>query len=100
MLDGRSQDSVCAAAGSLRHGGAPQGEIVTFRAATGEDDLCGATAQDARHGFPGVFDGGFGLLAPKVDGRWITEGLCEIGEHDVEHARVDGGCGRVVEIDA
>ena len=74
--------------------------IVGFGAAAGEENLLGARADERGHLFAGGLDGSASLLAESVDRRSVAEFAGEVGEHRVEHFRLDGGGGVVIEIDA
>jgi len=76
------------------------GVIVGFGAAAGEDDFLGTRADERGDLFTGRFDSGASALARSVDGGSIGEFAGEIGQHNVEHFRLDGCGGVEIEIDA
>ncbi len=76
------------------------GVVVGFGAAAGEDDLLGAGADQGSDLLTRCFHGGAGFLAWGVDGSGVGEFRGEIGQHGVEHFRLDGSGGVEVEVDA
>ena len=50
--------------------------------------------------FPGLLHRAASILADSMNGRCIAEVDGEIGEHRVEHFRIDGSGGVEVEVDA
>ena len=76
------------------------GVIVGLGATAGEDDLLGAGSYQRGDLFAGGLDGGAGFLAGGVNGRGIAKFGGEIGQHRVEHFRLDGCRGVVIEVDA
>ncbi len=41
---------------------------------------------------------GFGFLPKTVNGRWIPKSLTEIRKHRIEHTRVNGSSGSIIQI--
>ena len=79
-------------------GGALDGEVVGFGAATREDDL-GRTGPDgSRHPIAGVLDPLPGLAPEPMDGGGIPEILGEPRDHGLPSLRDDGRSSRIIEI--
>lgn len=74
--------------------------IVGFSAAAREDNLLGTAANKGGNLFAGGFDSGAGTLTWRVDGGRVAEFPGEIGKHRVEHRRLDGRRGVVVQVHA
>src|ERR1700761_9198783 len=74
-------------------------QVVALCAAAGEDNLCGAAAQQAGDLVPGALDGGAGPLAMEVYGRCIAELLGEPGTHGREDLWRERGRGIGVHVD-
>ena len=83
-----------------RGGRAAQGQVVGLGSSAREDDLGGRGAHEGRHLRAGVLDGGPRPLAEPVEARGVAEAAFEPGPHRLEHARVEGRRGVVVEVDA
>src|SRR5579872_3524722 len=62
-------------------------QIVSFRAAAGEDDLRRSAAKQARNGFPGSFHRGPGMLSMMMNGRSVAELIKIIRTHCFEDLR-------------
>jgi hypothetical protein len=76
-----------------------QRRVVTLRAAAGEDDFVVELRAEQRLHLPARrLDGAADLRAEGVDGRRVAELLGEEWQHGRHHARIDAGCGVVVEI--
>src|SRR5215469_15584583 len=74
--------------------------IVGFRAAAGEENLLGPSANERGNLLARSLDGSAGVLAKRVDGGGVAEFDREIGKHGVEDFGLDrGGC-VVIEVDA
>ena len=78
---------------------AEDGVVVGFRAAAGEYDLLRPRADQGGDFFPSSLDGGSRPLAKGVDGGGVAVLTREIGKHGVEHRRLNGRRGIVVEVD-
>src|SRR5260370_41461644 len=74
--------------------------IVGLGAAAGEDDLLRAGADEGGNLFAGGFDRGAGTLTGSVDRSGVSEFRGKIGQHRVEHFRLDGCGGVKIEVDA
>jgi len=100
VLDGAGDQGERAVvdAGILSH--APQRQVVTFGAAAGEDDLVRVAVEPPGYRFAGLFDGLLGLAPEAMHRQRIAILFGEIGQHHLQHARVEGRCSAVVQIDA
>src|SRR5260370_5387164 len=74
--------------------------IVGLGAAAGEDDLLRAGADEGGNLFAGSFDRTAGTLPGSVDRSGVSEFRGKIGQHRVEHFRLDGRGGVKIEVDA
>jgi hypothetical protein len=79
---------------------AENGGIIGFRAAAGEHNFGGTSAEERGYGFASLLDGVAGSLAKLVHGTWIAEFSPEVREHGLEHLRMHRRGGVMVEIDA
>ncbi len=74
--------------------------IVGFGAAASEDDFLGPRADEGSDLLAGGFHSAAGTLTGSVDGSSVAKLLGEIGQHGVEHFRLDRRGGVEIEIDA
>ena len=75
-------------------------EVVGLRRAAREDDLARVRADHRRDLFSGGLDGLRRVAAEGVvAARRVAEALLEEGEHRVQHARIQGSRGVVIEVD-
>lgn len=100
VLDGGGDDVVPAAAGALREGGAPDGCVIGFGAAGGEDDLAGRSSEEVGDGLAGGMDSAASFLALEVNAGGVAPVGGEEGEHGFDDAGIRGGGRGVVEVDA
>ena len=75
-------------------------KIVALGSAASEDDLRCFAAEQLRHRFACVLDGGACLLPVAVDGRGVAEALQKVWAHRLEDLRQYGRGGVVVEVNA
>ena len=74
--------------------------VVGLSAAAGKEDLLRTRAEERSNVLAGGFDSGAGLLAKSMDRGSVAEFHREIRKHGVEHSRLDGRRGVVIEVDA
>src|SRR6266436_1243331 len=74
--------------------------VVSFRAAAGEDDFLRTRANQRRDLFACSFNPGARLLPKRVNRGGIAELPRQVGQHSVEHRRLDSRGGIVIQIDA
>ena len=74
--------------------------VIRFGATAGEHDFLRASADQSGDLFAGLLHRAASILAYSMNGRCIAEVDREIGEHRVEHFRIDGSGGIEVEVDA
>ena len=98
VLDGGGDDVVAAAAAGI--GGAAHRQGVALAAAAGEDDLLRLAAQELGHRTAGGVQALAGLSRLGVEARGVAPVLAQVRQHGFQHARVQGGGGGVVEVDA
>ena len=91
-------DPVAAAAGG--HGDGAEGEVVSFGAAAGEDDLVRLRAERFGDGAAGCVEALAGIAGLGVDAAGVTPGGREVRQHGRDHARVGRRRGGVIEVDA
>ena len=85
-----------AAVGEIGPQEAEDGQIVRFRAATGEDQVFALDAQAVGHLAARRLDGSPGLLAEIMKARRIAVSRRQIGHHDVQDARVHRRRSRII----
>src|SRR6266851_2047920 len=74
--------------------------VVSFRAAAGEDDFLRTRANQRRDLFARSFNRAARLLPKGVNRGGIAELPRQVGQHSVEHRRLDSRGGIVIQIDA
>ena len=88
------------AAGAMKLGDALDGQIVGFGSAAGEDDLARVGADQAGDLRARVFYGFLGFPPELVVAAGgVAEFLGEIGQHGVQHARIDSRGRLIVHVD-
>src|SRR5215469_379654 len=101
MFDKRSDDMWSGTwRGSGRRNDAEDSVIVGLRAATGEENLLGACRNQCSDMFARGFHSRASFLAVSVDRGGIAELPGEVGKHRVEHLRLDGSGGVIIEVNA
>ena len=79
---------------------AEDGGVIGFGAAAGEHNLRRTSANQRGYGFASLLDGVARSLAKLVHRTRIAEFSPEVRQHGLEHCRMHGRCGVMVEIDA
>ena len=75
-------------------------QVVRLGGAAGEDDLLGLGADERRHLGARLLDRRLGLPAERmVARRGVPEVLPQVGQHRLQHARVERGGGVVIHVD-
>ena len=74
--------------------------VVGFRATAGKNDFLGARANQRGDLFACRFHRGARLLSKSVNRGGIAELARQIGQHRIEHFRLDSRGGIVIQIDA
>src|SRR2546427_1667008 len=98
MFDGAGNHMLFVATRSFND--SEDGVVVGFGATAGEDDFLGARADQCGNLFARCFHSAAGTLTGSVDGSSVAKFLGEIGQHGVEHFRLDRRGGVEIEIDA
>src|SRR3989338_11269725 len=77
-----------------------KGVIVSFGRPGIEDDLLRPGADGTRDALPRVFQGFKRFATKSVRTGWVPEAGIKIRPHGLNDARIRGGCGGVIEINA